>query len=67
MLKPPSGLVWERRQCFPIARRRASRFESLGDNTLGHKITGAGGGGYVVLVSERPIEGAIRVKIRREQ
>jgi cytidyltransferase-like protein len=34
--------------------------------TLGHKITGAGGGGYVVFVSERPIEGAVPIKIRRE-
>ena len=33
---------------------------------LGHKITGAGGGGYVVLFSEQPIEGAIRPRIRRE-
>jgi cytidyltransferase-like protein len=35
-------------------------------STLGHKITGAGGGGYVVLVTQRPIQGAIGIKIRRE-
>lgn len=34
--------------------------------TLGHKITGAGGGGYVVLFSETPVEGASRVRIRTE-
>ncbi|MGN6505123.1 MAG: hypothetical protein ACTHM6_06110 [Tepidisphaeraceae bacterium] len=34
--------------------------------TLGHKITGAGGGGYVVFFSEQPIEGAQRVRIRTE-
>jgi cytidyltransferase-like protein len=39
------------------------RFEGV---TLGHKITGAGGGGYVVLFGEKPIEGAMRVKIRVE-
>jgi cytidyltransferase-like protein len=34
--------------------------------TLGHKITGAGGGGYVVLFSEKPIPNALRVSIRVE-
>jgi cytidyltransferase-like protein len=29
------------------------------------KLSGAGGGGYLVLVSEKPIEGAIPIKIRR--
>jgi cytidyltransferase-like protein len=32
----------------------------------GWKLSGAGGGGYLVLVSDQPIENAIRVKIRRE-
>lgn len=35
--------------------------------TIGHKITGAGGGGYVVFVTEKPIPGAIRIKVRREE
>jgi mevalonate kinase len=35
-------------------------------HTLGHKITGAGGGGYVVFVSERPLDGAVGIKVRRE-
>jgi mevalonate kinase len=33
---------------------------------LGWKVSGAGGGGYLILVSERPIEHAVRVIIRRE-
>lgn len=33
--------------------------------TLGWKISGAGGGGYLVLVSEQPVRNAIQVKIRR--
>ena len=36
------------------------------DHLLGYKITGAGGGGYVVAFSEKPIDGAIRLKIRTE-
>jgi len=32
---------------------------------LGWKLAGAGGGGYLVLVSREPIPGAIQIKIRR--
>lgn len=32
---------------------------------LGWKLSGAGGGGYLVIVAERPIEGAIRIVARR--
>lgn len=31
----------------------------------GWKISGAGGGGYLILVSDEPIRNAIQVKIRR--
>ena len=33
--------------------------------TLGWKISGAGGGGYLVLVSEKPVANAIQIRIRR--
>jgi len=39
--------------------------EQYRDVALGWKLSGAGGGGYLVLVSERPVERAIRITARR--
>ena len=36
------------------------------DVALGWKLSGAGGGGYLTLVSDKPIENAVRVVARRE-
>lgn len=36
------------------------------DRALGWKLSGAGGGGYLTLVSDRPVEQAIRILIRRK-
>lgn len=33
---------------------------------LGWKLSGAGGGGYLILVTEQPVEGAMQVRIRRK-
>ncbi len=39
--------------------------ERYRDRALGWKLSGAGGGGYLILVADQPIEKAIRVNIRR--
>ena len=40
--------------------------KQYGPHSLGWKLSGAGGGGYLVLVSELAIPGAIQIKIRSE-
>lgn len=37
------------------------------NKALGWKISGAGGGGYLVLVSDHPVKNAFQVQIRRER
>lgn len=35
------------------------------DQALGWKVSGAGGGGYLILVADHPVENAVRIYIRR--
>lgn len=43
----------------------ATLIEAYKDVSLGWKLSGAGGGGYLILVSDKPIENAVRVVARR--
>jgi hypothetical protein len=44
----------------------AKLIEQYRDTALGWKLSGAGGGGYLILVSDKPIDGAVRIIARRE-
>jgi len=52
---------------FPnmVTPKIAETIKSYKNEALGWKISGAGGGGYLVLVSEKRVENAMQVKIRR--
>ena len=40
--------------------------EKYKSSALGWKLSGAGGGGYLILVSDKPVQAAIKIKIRRK-
>jgi len=52
---------------FPnmMNERVASLIDEYRDHALGWKLSGAGGGGYLVLVAEKPIPSSVRIVARR--
>lgn len=44
----------------------AEAIESYKDKALAWKLSGAGGGGYLILLSETPIDNAFNIKIRKK-
>lgn len=42
-----------------------AQINSYKDRVLGWKISGAGGGGYMIFFSDQPLENAIQIRIRR--
>ena len=48
-----------------MAEGVAEEIEKYKDKVLAWKMPGAGGGGYLAMVCEKPLEGSIRIKIRR--
>jgi galactokinase/mevalonate kinase-like predicted kinase len=53
---------------FPNMLTNAAQnlIEKYQDKAFGWKLSGAGGGGYLVLISDTPIENATQIYIRRE-
>lgn len=56
------------KKMFPemVNKRIDKEIDKYKDKALAWKLAGAGGGGYLILVSEKPIEGNMKIKIRRK-
>jgi len=44
-----------------------AEIEKYKEKALAWKLAGAGGGGYLILVSDKPVEGTMRINIRRKE
>ncbi|MCX8484764.1 MAG: cytidyltransferase, partial [Bacteroidia bacterium] len=51
--------------CTPQIQLTIQRTYAETPDILGHKLSGAGGGGYLVLFSEKPVPNTLQIKIRR--
>jgi len=53
---------------FPGMRNKEvdSLIDRYKDQAFGWKLSGAGGGGYLILISDKTVEGAMKIKIRRK-
>ena len=54
---------------FPamVNDRILKEIEKYKEKSLAWKLAGAGGAGYLILVSDKPIEGAMKIKVRRKE
>ncbi|MBU3010997.1 adenylyltransferase/cytidyltransferase family protein [Polaribacter vadi] len=54
---------------FPamVNDRILKEIDKYKDQAMAWKLAGAGGAGYLIMVSEKPIEGSMRIKIRRSE
>jgi cytidyltransferase-like protein len=54
---------------FPamVNEKILKEIEKYKNKALAWKLAGAGGAGYLILVSEKPIEGAMKIKVRRKE
>ena len=54
---------------FPLMKSAvvSETIDHYRNQALGWKLAGAGGGGYLALVSEKPVENAIKIRIRRRR
>lgn len=52
---------------FPnmITEHVKNAIDEYRDKVKGYKITGAGGGGYLVIINDEPVENSIQIRIRR--
>jgi cytidyltransferase-like protein len=52
---------------FPkmVNEKILENIESYHSKALGWKLSGAGGGGYLVLINDKPIENSLKIRIRR--
>lgn len=53
---------------FPnmMAEHVVKAVDEYKDNVKGYKITGAGGGGYLVIINDEPVKNALQIRIRRK-
>ncbi len=52
---------------FPsmVNEKIQAEIDKFKDKVLAWKLAGAGGGGYMILVADKPVEGAMKIKVRR--